>query len=292
MAISYVAQGGAAAVATTGAPAYPASLVSGDYLLLWVCSDASGIGDPAGWTLVGSGNGGGMWCKVFAKVSAGTETGTVSVTAAGTKGEAHISQYRGTTQISCVGFTFGADTDSSSTAFSATGASLTTLTNDCIVENAALLAPTASYSSGNISPALSGQTGTFTGRFASRTGSNTVLYQHGDFAVSSGGTAAPVVTGTTAGANAQGVAAFTVLRESSITASTSGSGALSAMLTPAVTATTAGSGTISATQSSRIIASLSGAGAITGFRNNPAPSPTSAGPRRRTRIGPPRSRIG
>lgn len=239
MTISYVGQGGASAVTTATAPPYPASIVADDILILWVTSDAAGIGSPsAGWTeLLSETSGGGIFARVFYKQALGTEAGTVTVSAAGTKGVAYISQYRGARFPVPVSASFATDTDTSSTAYSATSSSLTSATGNLLVEEAALLAPSGSYSSSNISPALSqsGATVSFTSRFSGRTGTNTIIYQHGDASVTSGGSGAVTVSGTAAGANAAGLSLVVVLTESVITSTTDYPVGVTDSLLPVVT---------------------------------------------------------
>lgn len=266
MTVSYVGQGGAVALATSATPTYPV-VTAGDVLILWAASNASGVGTPSdgGWTELGSGaNGGNVWARCWTKTATGSESGTLTITAAGTAGEAHISAYRGT-GLTVSGGTFGTDTNTTSTAFSATGSSITTQTGDWIAESAVSRAPSGSYSSSNMTPGLaqSGATVSFTGRFSGRTGSNVLLYQHGDASVSSGGTGAPTVSGTTAGANAAGVAAFVVLREvASIDGSASGDGGSSGAVTPVTAAAAAGGGSIASTVTPTTSATAAAAGAV------------------------------
>ena len=220
MTISYVDQGGAVAVTTATAPAYPTTVVAGDYLILHVSSDASGIGTPGGsWTELGTKqNAGGLFVRTFYLVAVGGETGTVTISVtSGTKGVAWISRYRSSTvaPISSVFVGYGLDTDNTSTAFSGATASFTTATDDVITESIVSLAPSGSYTASNISPNVtqSGASLSFTSSFAGRAATNTIVYQHGRASVTTGATAAIVCTGNATGANATGVALVVVLRE-------------------------------------------------------------------------------
>lgn len=213
---TYIAQGGAVAVTTSASPSYPAGLASGDVLLMFVVSDATGIaGAPVGWTALNGGavqSGGGLSCRSWYRIATGSESGaqTVPVTS-GTKGVAWISAYRPPAGTVTVTGGTGSDTDTSSSAYSATGASWTLAIDHMVVGMAASLAQAAGAYSG--SPTGQGLTnagaaGTHTARFGGRTATNTIAYTLSDLAITSGGTGAPTHVFTAAGANTAGVEQF------------------------------------------------------------------------------------
>jgi hypothetical protein len=214
-----LSSGGAVAVTTSGAPTYPASLASGDLLEMFFSSDAVGIQDaPGGWTNgLAATTGGGMTVRTWYRTSNGSESGTQTVNVtSGTKGVAFIVAYRpaaGGTLVPT--FLAASDTDTSSTAFSATSSSIASAVDNRIVASVVSLAPSGSYA-GNMasrSIAQSGATLSNTGRFAGRTGTNTIEYCHDDASVTAGATAALVYTGTANGANAAGMTAFMLITE-------------------------------------------------------------------------------
>lgn len=220
MAISYVDQGGAVLVVGTAVPAYPATVLPNDFLILHVTSDATGIGSPAsGWAELGSeSNAAGVWVRTFYRSAVGGETGTVPVPAAGAKGVAFITRYRdsGATRITPVQFGYGLDTDTSSTAIAATDGSVTTAAGDVIAASMTVLAAAAgTFTAFATGPSVTqaGATVTTSSKFSARTGTNTLSYNHSTGTVTTGGTGAPTFTATAVGANAGGIASFAVLRE-------------------------------------------------------------------------------
>lgn len=95
---TYVNAGTAQTLATSAAVPYPASIVAGNLLLLHVASADGTItsAKPTGWTeLTGSpfAGGGVTQARVYYKIATGSESGTVSITATGTKGHARMEQY-------------------------------------------------------------------------------------------------------------------------------------------------------------------------------------------------------
>jgi hypothetical protein len=116
--VSFIAIGTEAVGTTSAAPSYPASISSGDLLLLTVVNKypTNGPSTPSGWTLLrqdSGGNGsagadsGDVYVTVFYKIADGTETGTLTVTVTGGNSTgAYITQYRktgGTWQIAASG---------------------------------------------------------------------------------------------------------------------------------------------------------------------------------------------
>jgi hypothetical protein len=222
---SYIDQGGASAVTTATAPAYPTTVLAGDFLVLFVSSDQSGIGTPSdgGWTDQGGvSTGGNVSVRTWVKTAAGGETGTVTVNVtSGTKGVAHISRYRPTTggnSLTAQAYTVGVDTDASTTAYSATGSSWTSVTTTDMIMGASCVITTGSFSGNATSPTIAqaGATVTNTARFAGRTGTNTIYYGLVTGDVTAGGTGAPVLTATllmTTGTGGSGETAFVLIRE-------------------------------------------------------------------------------
>lgn len=226
---SYVAQGGASAVTTATAPAYPAGIASGDLLLLFVSSDSSSIGSaPAGWTLLGATQtGGGMSCRAWWRTSAGTETGTQTINVTGgTKGVAFITAYRpatGGNTLTPTAF-YASDTDATSNAIAMSGSSTTSATDNLWVFSVATVTTASTYtgSATSVSLTQTGATVSQTARFAGRTGTNTVYYGHVDAGVTSGGTGTPNYSSTAAGTgtNAAGSGVFIKVVESSAAGAT------------------------------------------------------------------------
>src|SRR5215207_6306162 len=225
MAAQYIAQGGAVAVTTSCAPAYPAGIAAGDVAVASVSSDSTTApATPGGWTHRLSTTGSGMTLHTYTRTLTGSETGTVSFTGitGGTKGAAYIAAYEPATPsnvLTYIAITSGTDSDTSSTAFSATGSSWTVTTDDRIVAPAVSLAPSGSYAGSWSGQTVSnaGATLSSTARFGGRTGTNTISYGLQDASVSSGGTGAPTVACTCNGANGAGVAHFIQIRESTST---------------------------------------------------------------------------
>ena len=245
---SYVAQGGAVAVVTsTAAPTYPAGIAAGDLLILFVCTEVAIQGTPpAGWTVLGSGiqTGGGLSVTTWTRISDGTETGTQNVTGitGNTRGVAWISAYHpAAAGVLNAEYRTGADTDSSSTAISASGSSWTTAVDNRFVSLTGMITSTGSYSASatGLSLTSAGSTVTQTARFAGRTASNVIYYGQSDAAVTAGGTGAPSFTATAAtatGATAAGMVAFVRISESGDAGSAPAALGLSATL-PAAAAT-------------------------------------------------------
>lgn len=95
---TYVSGTTAVALATSASVSYPASLAAGNLLVLHVGSLDGNItsSTPSGWTeLSGSpfSGGGVQQARIYWKISTGSETGSFTVTANGTKGHARIDQY-------------------------------------------------------------------------------------------------------------------------------------------------------------------------------------------------------
>jgi hypothetical protein len=218
---SFVSQGSVVATGTTAPAGYPSSFAAGDLLLLVVSSDSASIGlTVAGWTSLGPvQTGGGVSVVVWSKIATGSETGTVSVSiTGGTKGVAYTVAYRtgGTQGIGAVLYRSGSDTDTSSTAYSAAGASATLQVDDRVVAATTMLAAAAgTFSAIPTGPAVTvpGATVTSTSRFGARVATNTMAYNHSDAAVTAAGSGAPTFAATGVGANAAGSTAFVVIRE-------------------------------------------------------------------------------
>lgn len=220
MTISYVGQGGAVAVSTTAAPAYPGSLATNDKLILSVTSDGSSIGNAgAGWTEVGSMVlASGIRARQWERDYDGT-TPAVSISCTGgTKGESHIAAFRSSTgnAMTAAGGGIASDSNTTTTAFVATDGSVTSEVGDWLVASWGILAPSGSYSANATSIAVTqvGATITTTARFGGRTGTNTIAYGLASGEVTSGGTGDCGMTATTVGANAGGVAPVVLLKES------------------------------------------------------------------------------
>lgn len=194
---------------------YPASLVAGDLLLLWITYEgpASNVASISGWgSKVITASGGGVFTDLYVKTSAGTETGsvgTISITG-GTASLASVIQYRS----SIASFapvtvaTSGAD-ESSGTAFSATTGAVTTIANDLICYCTGLN-NTSTRSARTLTQA--GATlGTLTAYFGAGTG---LTQEAGDRPVTAGATAALVNT-YTLGTASTGLFAAAVITEAS-----------------------------------------------------------------------------
>jgi len=215
--LSYVGFGAVALVTASGAPAYP-SLAAGDRLWMSATSDVNvQPANPSGWgtgtTVAGAG---GMWVTQWTKTATGSETGTVALTGftGGTKGIASITAVRSASGATpSIQMASGGDSDSTSTAVSATGPSWTVLTGDILLASATMKTSTGTYSGVMTGLSLSnaGVTDTDTTRFNSTASSNTLSYSQVSSAVTSGGTGAPTFTATTvtaSSATASGMVAF------------------------------------------------------------------------------------
>jgi PKD domain len=220
---TYVAVGTAPALTTSASPGYPAGMANGDLMLMFVASDAAATPTvPAGWTQLGvTASGGGVGISTFSRTATGTESGfiTVSGVTGGTKGLVWITAYRPGTPgnlLGVSGSTTGADTNTTSTAISATGSSWTTATGDLIVTMIMMAAPTGTFtgSATGVAMTSAGSTlGTATGRFGGRTATDTMWHQHRDVPVTVGGTGAPTLVATAVGNNAGGMVSFVRLTE-------------------------------------------------------------------------------
>lgn len=208
---------------TLGYPSTPAAAASGDIIILLVGTDGSAIGTPSAntWTSLGSTQtGGGMSVHGWYLTATGTESGTLSVACTGgTKSVGTMMSYHPSTGgdvITPIG-TSGSDTDTTSTAVSVTGGSITSQNADLLVSWTTILAAasgTFSAAATGLSLVQSGATmGTNTPRFGTRTATNTVYYNAYDRVITTGGTGAPTFAMTAVGANAAGSGVFMLLRE-------------------------------------------------------------------------------
>jgi hypothetical protein len=213
----FVASGGAVSVNTAAAPAYPAGLAAEDMLLLFLESDSAVLPTISGWTASSIVTGGGVSGRLYSKTATGSETGTVLISGitGGTKGAAYILAYRrgNPANVLTAFLTGGADTNSTSTAYSATSPAVTTATKDTVVAGTLSLAPSGTYSGNLGTPTISQAGGTVvnTARFGGLTGTNTLAFSGGDAQVTAGATGALTLAGTAAGANAAGVTMFAVI---------------------------------------------------------------------------------
>jgi hypothetical protein len=217
---TFVADSTVVATSTTATCTYPAGFAANDLLIMLVSTDATAVSTPSGWTQSGTtSTGGGTSVAVFKKTANGNETGSVTATiTGGTKGVATMAAYRppaGGFSADIKAVTGGIDTDSSSTAISITGGSITTVTDDLLVVFGLISANGGTFTGNATSPAMSmsaGTLGTQTARATGRAATNTVFYVHRDVPVVTGGTGNPGYTATGAGANASGAAVFFAIR--------------------------------------------------------------------------------
>lgn len=222
---SYVGQGGAVAVTTAAAPAYPV-VQQYDKLLLFVSTDGT-IGSPpaTGWNaLFATTTAAGINVRVWEKDALGTETGTQSVpVTGGTKGVSYIAAYRAATtnHLLSASAVTGSDSDTSTTSYATTGASLASVVDDRIAALIAAITPSGTYNTNFTAPSLTQTSATLStsARFSGRTGTNTIWYSVIDGAVTAGTGTTPIYTATAAtadGATAGGVTAFVRLRDAGL----------------------------------------------------------------------------
>lgn len=222
MTLTRRAHGAATAWTASQAVPYSASATAGDRCLLF-CENAAAIGAaPAGWTEVASANAGSTYGKVFALDAAYASQSPPTITASGgSGGVAWIEHWYddGGLSVSVAG-TAGADTDATSTAYSTTGASITTAAGDVLLSGL-LLKTVSTMTAGptGITLSQSGatlgtQVGNFGARLASASPTNSLHYGTYHKPVTTGGTGAPnlVATSGTGGGNATGVGLFVRLR--------------------------------------------------------------------------------
>lgn len=223
MTISRVGNGTAGALTTAGVAAHPASLATNDKLILFAAAQsATAIADPSGWTLAAEGDGGGVRAKLWEKDHDGGSTSNVTVnTTGGVRGVTFIEAYRSSLATPLLmAAQIGTDTDTSSTAFSATApASETTAAGDGIVGFLLMVTGTGTYS-GNPASRVINQTGATSGgqngNHSGRTGGNLAAWAS-DWRLLTGGATNPLfytATATTGtGATAAGAAGLFRLRE-------------------------------------------------------------------------------
>lgn len=95
---TYVSAGAVQSLTTSANVPYPASVTAGNLLILHAGSADGTITNatPSGWTqLTGSPFSGGsvFQARIYYKIASGSESGTIALTATGTKGHARIEQY-------------------------------------------------------------------------------------------------------------------------------------------------------------------------------------------------------
>lgn len=137
--VTWVSNSTAQNLATSATISYPASLAAGNLLIMHVGSADGTItsATPSGWTqLTGSPfSGGGLTQgRIYYKISTGSETGTITVTATGTKGHVRIDQYApaATETITILSSQLATDTNSN-TSMSIASATFTAAANDRVV---------------------------------------------------------------------------------------------------------------------------------------------------------------
>ena len=136
---TFVTNGTVQTLATSASAPYPASLASGNLLLLHCASYDGNVTNsvPSGWTeLSGSpfSGGGVQQARIYYKISTGSETGTVSITANGTKGHARMEQYAPAATETITILSAAATTDTNANAsLSITSGTITAAPNDLLV---------------------------------------------------------------------------------------------------------------------------------------------------------------
>lgn len=217
---TYVNAGTVQSFATSANVPYPASIAAGNLLILH-CASYDGTttnGVPSGWTqLTGSPFSGGSvsQARIYYKIATGSESGTVALTATGTKGHARIEQYApaaGET-IAILSASSVGDTNSD-TQLSVVSGTFTAATNDliaCIGFSSGDFSAGA-YNSFNITTTGFTVPGSTSVRGSGRAG--TTVYQWGvqDKAITAGtsGTATNIMQGNCA--SVTGLTVFLVIR--------------------------------------------------------------------------------
>ena len=218
-AVAYVNAGTVQSLTTSASVPLPASLVAGNLLLLHAASADGTItsATPSGWTaLPGSpfSGGGVTQARVYYKISTGSESGNISLTATGTKGHARIEQYAPAAGETLTILTQQGVTDTNSnTSLSIVSGTFSAATNDLVVAVGCAIGDfTAGAYSGFNLTATGFTVGSLGTRGSGRAGTTSYQWCLLDKPIASGTSGTTTATGTGNAASVTGVVVYVVLR--------------------------------------------------------------------------------
>lgn len=226
MAILRRVHGAATAWTTSQALPYSASATTGDRCFVVALNTVAPGAAPTGWTAVATGTANGYSMAVYEKdttYTAGDAQPTVTATS-GTGGVAWIEHYAsdvGGNTVTRMASQVALDTTTGSTAFSATGSSVTSANNDWLVgcmglkSSATMTANASSIVLSQASATLGTAVGQFGARLASASPTNSLYYNCYTRPVTTGASGAMsfTATGGAGAANVAGPALLMLLRE-------------------------------------------------------------------------------
>lgn len=218
---------GAATAWTTSQPIpYSVSATEGDVCYLIGLNTVMPGAAPAGWVSIASGTANGYSMNKYKKITpwrSGDAQPTITATS-GTGGVAWIEHYFSDTAgmtVTEVGAEVALDTAATSTAYSATGSSVTSLSNDWLVgfmglkSSATMTANPTAQALTQAGATLGTLVGQFGARLAGASPTNSLYYACYTRPVTTGATGAVTFSATagTGGANAAGPSGLMLLRE-------------------------------------------------------------------------------